>query len=217
MLTDAQRRAMRARQLLDSGRDAREVARELGYTKVSGMLGAIALCSRKIERDEKKILQMIEEDPPKVVSKIVTEDGVRAEPVFLNDRTLADLLKEGHADPVGEPGPEGEPGKGVIPMPREEHQKAHFYPRTSPVAHLYPVENGMVTIKKDQISITWKPSVSTVHINVNAYKGPKWLPLYGNLLGGRAGLASVMRQIAEAATQAAALLEEEEHVDHYAR
>lgn len=62
-MTPSQMRAMRARQLLDSGRDAHEVAREMGYTKVSGMLGAIAICEKKFERDKEKVLQKIAQEP----------------------------------------------------------------------------------------------------------------------------------------------------------
>ena len=178
MLTDGQRRALRARQLLDRGIDAREVARELGYTKVSGMLGSIALCEARLERDRKDMEAAVKTQE-KAASKVKQTEEAKHD-----------------AAPAAK---------------REE------LPKTSPVAHLYPVENGMVTIRKDHVSVTWKPVVGTLFINIHAYKGPKWLPLYGNLLGGREGIARALRQIAEAATEAAALLEEEEHVDHHAR
>lgn len=148
-MTPSQMRAMRAKQLLDSGRDAKEVAKELGYTKVSAMLGAISLCSRAIEREEKKVAEICKEE----------------------------------------------------------------FPRTSPIAHLYPVENGIVTIGKELCSVTYKPDVGTAFINLKAYH--KYLPLYNNLLGGKEGMAAVLRQIAEAATEAAALIEEEDYVDHH--
>lgn len=45
MLTESQRRALRAKRLLDmGGHDAKAVARECGYVSVNAMLGAISLC-----------------------------------------------------------------------------------------------------------------------------------------------------------------------------
>lgn len=185
MLTDGQRRALRARHLLDSGKDAREVARELGYARVNAMLGAITLCEIGLEKKRKAMEE-------------ATKPQDKAEQLHAAYKEMPGQV---HADP---PGHDGTPG----PSSKE-------IPKTSPVSHLYPIENGIVSIRKDQISVTWKPSVSTVFINIHAYK--KWMPLYGNLLGGREGLARALRQIAEAATEAAALLEEGEHVDHHAR
>ena len=202
MLTDGQRRALRARQLLDSGKDAREVARELGYARVNAMLGAITLCELCLDKKRKAMEEATKTQEKEVQACVAYKE----------------IPGQVHADPPGQDGPPGEPGVphgAMIPMTRKDHFEAHHYPKTSPVSHLYPIENGIISIRKDQISVTWKPSVSTVFINIHAYK--KWMPLYGNLLGGREGLARALRQIAEAATEAAALLEEEEHVDHHAR
>lgn len=45
MLTESQKRALRAKTLLDmGGHDPKTVARECGYTSVNAMLGAIAMC-----------------------------------------------------------------------------------------------------------------------------------------------------------------------------
>ena len=47
MLTETKKRVLRAMAMLDSGMDAKEVARECGYKNVNGMMGAIALHGRK--------------------------------------------------------------------------------------------------------------------------------------------------------------------------
>ncbi|MBQ7885372.1 MAG: hypothetical protein IJ313_00600 [Clostridia bacterium] len=192
-MTPSQTRAMRAKQLLDSGREPAEVARELGYTKVSAMSGAISLCSRAIEREEKKMLEICRE-----TSRI---DLLAEGPALIADKRADDISAC------------EKPKSTMAAMIHEEHQEAHFYPRTSPVAHLYPVENGIVTIGKALCSVTYKPDVGTAFINLKSYR--KWMPLYRNLLGGSEGLASTLRQIAEAATEAAALIEEENYVDHH--
>lgn len=169
MLTESQRRAFRARQLLDSGKDPRETAREMGYTSVSGMLGAISLCEARMKRRE-------EADPPK---------------------------KETCEIKISQDAP-------VMALKADK-------PKMSPVARLYPMENGVITVPKGDVSVSWKPKVNTVFINVNNYRQAKWLPLYGEIFGGKRGLVKALRQIAEAATEAAALIEEEEYVDHHAR
>lgn len=52
MLTESQKRALRAKALLDNGMDAREAARIAGYKNVNGMMGAIALCSKNVQKKE---------------------------------------------------------------------------------------------------------------------------------------------------------------------
>ena len=44
MLTESQKRALRAKVLLDSGTDPRQAAKECGYTSVNAMLGAVMMC-----------------------------------------------------------------------------------------------------------------------------------------------------------------------------
>lgn len=244
-MTPSQKRAMRAKQLLDSGKDANEVARELGYTKVSAMLGAIALCSRKIERDEKKIQQMISEKPAEVIRKEVTEDGVKAVLVFPENQTLIDFLTDGHADPGGEPGPEGPAGEGepnpaysLLAATREQHAAMHDGYRSDvvivdethelcpekrlreaevkPTAKVYPVENRIVAIRRPNTWVSIKMDEMQVRINVTSNYGVnRWLALYGKHIGKEA-LVQTLREIAEATTEAAALIEEAGYVDHHA-
>lgn len=83
-MTPSQTRAMRAKQLLVSGRDAHEVAKEMGYTKVSAMLGAITLCSRKIERDEEKLDDLFGKTLT-ITKKEVEPDGLRAQIVIVDE------------------------------------------------------------------------------------------------------------------------------------
>ena len=52
MLTETQKRVARAQAMLDSGMDAREVARECGYKNVNGMMGAIALHGHRNTEEE---------------------------------------------------------------------------------------------------------------------------------------------------------------------
>lgn len=219
-MTPSQKRAMRAKQLMDSGKTAEEVARELGYTKVSGMLGAISLCSRAIEREEKRVLEMIAEDPPKVVSKVVSEDGMRAELVFHTDEPVLDLLADGHADPVGELGPEGQAGEGE-PNPAYSPQAiarlaAMYSGQGEPTAKVYPVENRIVAIRRPNTWVSIKMDEMQVRINVTSNYGVnRWLALYGKHIGKEA-LVQTLREIAEATTEAAALIEEAGYVDHHA-
>lgn len=244
-MTPSQMRAMRAKQLMDSGKTAEEVARELGYKTVNGMLGAIVLCSRKIERDEKKILQMINEKPAEVIRKEVTEDGVRAELVFHTDEPVLDLLADGHADPVGEPGAEGPAGEGepnpaysLQAVTREAHAAMHDGYRADvvvvdemhelcsakrlreaevkPTAKVYPVENRIVAIRRPNTWVSIKMDEMQVRINVTSNYGVnRWLALYGKHIGKEA-LVQTLREIAEATTEAAALIEEAGYVDHHA-
>lgn len=56
MLTETQKRVARAMSMLDSGMEAREVARECGYKNVNGMMGAIALHGRRNPNEEEKAI-----------------------------------------------------------------------------------------------------------------------------------------------------------------
>ena len=243
-MTPSQMRAMRAKQLMDSGKDANEVARELGYKTVNGMLGAIALCSRKIERDEKKILQMISEKPEEVIRKEVTEDGVKAVLVFPENQTLIDFLTDGHADPVGEPGSEGPAGEGepnpaysLQAVTREAHTAMHDGYRADvvivdemhelrsakrlreaevkPTAKIYQVDKGVITIRKDTIWASLKTDEMQARINIWGKEKPRWLALYGKHMGNEA-MIRALREIAEAAGELADLIEEGAYVDHHA-
>ena len=61
-LTKTQERALRAKQLLDSGMDPKEAARECGYKNVNGMMGAVALCLRKLpDEDAQRALDQMRE------------------------------------------------------------------------------------------------------------------------------------------------------------
>lgn len=239
-MTPSQMRAMRAKQLLDSGKTAEDVARELGYKTVNGMLGAISLCSRKIERDEKKILQMISEKPAEVIRKEVTEDGVKAVLVFPEDRTLVDFLTDGHADPVGEPGQEGTAGEGepnpaysLQAVTREAHAAMHDGYRHDvviadeihsanrlreaefkPTAKIYQVDKGIITIRKDTIWASLKTDEMQARINIWGKEKPRWLALYGKHMGSEA-MIRALREIADAAGELADLIEEGAYVDHH--
>ncbi|MBQ2948353.1 MAG: hypothetical protein IJD94_05180 [Clostridia bacterium] len=63
-ITPTQKRALQAQTLLNSGMDPKAAARECGYKNVNGMMGAIALCLRKIPQEESDAIieQMHQED-----------------------------------------------------------------------------------------------------------------------------------------------------------
>ena len=150
MLTESQKRALRARAMLDAGGygTPKEIARECGYTSVNAMLGAIA---------------------------------------------MVDGLCEEKPDPAPAPAP-----------------------AVTPAVKLYPVKYGLIRIEKADVSISYRPdgkSGPTVHINNELCKRitgrANWLALVGKDVGGKEVLAGMLRQIAEAVTECAALIEDE--------
>lgn len=160
MLTESQKRALRAKTLLDmGGHDPKMVARECGYTSVSAMLGAIVMC-----------------------------DGIPA------SHTPAEKPLRTRAVTREQDSPEGKTMTMTI----------------------YPVEDGKIWIRKQDISVSYRPNSKkgpTVHINdeycrrTSGYT--KWIAFVGNECGGKAGLACILRQIAAAASECAALIEDE--------
>ena len=160
MLTESQKRALRAKALLDTvGANPKQVARECGYTSVNAMLGAIAMC-----------------------------DGLREEQ-------------------------SPSPTKGKV------YRAASLTPTTDGAelkATVYPVESGKIIIRKEDITISYRPSGRkgpTVHISddVGCCRSghPRWLALVGKDIGGKTVLARMLRQISEAASECAALIEDE--------
>ena len=148
MLTESQKRALRAKTLLDSGMDAREAARIAGYKGVNGMMGAIALCSKSVQKKE------------------AVFDGSLRSP--------------------------------------------------DPSVKLYPVEDGMIWVRKEDITVSYRPQSDvgpTVHIDDKAsYRRnghPRWLALVGKDIGGKPGIIRMLRQISEACAECAALIEDE--------
>ena len=80
MLTESQKRAIRAQAMLDNGVDAREVARECGYKNVNGMMGAIALSVRRlpandIQSEMEAVMHKQDTSTPDVRSGEYTEPG----------------------------------------------------------------------------------------------------------------------------------------------
>lgn len=160
MLTESQKRALRAKELLDmSGANPKQVARECGYTSVNAMLGAIAMC-----------------------------DGLREE-------------------------------QSPSPTKGKAYRASSLTPTTDGVelkATLYPVESGKIIVRKPDISISYRPGGKigpTVHINdVSGERRsghPRWLALVGKDVGGKPGIVRMLRQISEAASECAALIEDE--------
>ncbi len=160
MLTESQKRALRAKALLDmGGHDPKTVARECGYTSVNAMLGAIAMC-----------------------------DGLREE-------------------------------QSPSPTKRKAYRTSSLTPTTDGAelkATVYPVESGKIIIRKEDITISYRPSGRkgpTVHISddVGCCRSghPRWLALVGKDIGGKTVLARMLRQISEAASECAALIEDE--------
>lgn len=161
MLTESQKRALRARAMLDAGGygTPKKIARECGYTSVNAMLGAIAMC-----------------------------DGLREE-------------------------------QSPSPTTGKAYSASSLTPTTDGVelkATIYPVENGIIWFRKEDIAISYRPSGKngpTVHINdETGYRRsghPRWMALVGKDVGGKTALVRMLRQISEAATECAALIEDE--------
>lgn len=117
-------------------------------------------------------------------------------------------------------------------MSREEHTKKRpFREERIPIsakAKLYPVENGIIWFRKEDIAISYRPSGKngpTVHINgETGYRRsghPRWMALVGKDVGGKTALVRMLRQISEAALECAGLIEDElrggkRDVDHHA-
>ena len=172
MLTESQKRALRAKTLLDmGGHDPKTVARECGYTSLNAMLGAIAMCDG------------LRESAPAGGTSSVTADAAT-------------------------PSPKG-----------KAYRASSLTPTTDGVelkATIYPVESGKIIIRKPDISISYRPGGKigpTVHINdVSGERRsghPRWLALVGKAVGGKPGIIRMLRQISEAASECAALIEDE--------
>lgn len=173
MLTESQKRALRAKTLLDmGGHDPKMVARECGYTSVNAMLGAIAMCDG-----------LRENAPAAAGTSSVTADAAT-------------------------PSPKG-----------KAYRTSSLTPTTDGVrlkATIYPVENGIIWFRKEDIAISYRPGGEigpTVHINDvfgerrSGHLG--WLALVGKDVGGKPGIIRMLRQISEAASECAALIEDE--------
>ena len=78
------------------------------------------------------------------------------------------------------------------------------------------MESGKIIIRKEDITISYRPSGRkgpTVHISddVGCCRSghPRWLALVGKDIGGTKVLARRLRQISEAASECAVLIEDE--------
>jgi hypothetical protein len=109
MITPTQKRALRAQSLLDGGMDPREAAKECGYKNVNGMMGAIALCSRKMSKQDMELeTQRMQEaeakqpETPAVLSGEYEKPGVYELPAEgevivgekIPDSSWEDIMKE---------------------------------------------------------------------------------------------------------------------------
>lgn len=180
MLTESQKRALRARALLDMvGANPKQVARECGYTSVNAMLGAIAMCDgipASYTPAEKPAMQAM-----------TREEHAKRHP-FLEKRLRTRVVTREQDSPEGK----------TLTMT------------------IYPVESGKIIIQKEDITISYRPSGRkgpTVHISddVGCCRSghPRWLALVGKDIGGKTVLARMLRQISEAASECAALIEDE--------
>lgn len=171
MLTESQKRALRAKALLDmGGANPKQVARECGYTSVNAMLGAIAMCDGIPE-----------------MQAMTREEHAKRHP-FLEKRLRTRSVTREHDSPEGK----------------------------TMTMTIYPVEDGMIWIRKEDIAVSYRPQSNvgpTVHINDEMYKRrtghSKWLAIVGKDTGDKAAIASLLRQISEATSECAALIEDE--------
>lgn len=186
MLTESQKRALRAKALLDvGGANPKQIAQECGYTSVNAMLGAIAMC-----------------------------DGIPASHTPAAKPDIQAMTREEHAKrhPFREKNRDSAAKSSV-------YKSVSLTPTSDGVtlkATLYPVEEGIIWIKKPDITVSYRPESSagpTVHINDEMYRRrtgrPKWLALVGKDAGSKEAIVDLLRQIAEAANECAALIEDE--------
>lgn len=180
MLTESQKRALRAKALLDmGGANPKQVARECGYTSVNAMLGAIAMC------DGIPASHTPAEKPE--MQAMTGEEHEKRHP-FLEKRLRTRAVTREQDSPEGK----------------------------TMTMTIYPVESGKIIIRKPDISISYRPDGKigpTVHINdVSGERRsghPRWLALVGKDVGGKPGIVRMLRQISEAASECAALIEDE--------
>ena len=78
MLTETQKRALRAQSMITSGMDLKKAARECGYKNVNGMMSAIALALRKLPEEERETQfeQMRQTESPVENMKKAQEEGL---------------------------------------------------------------------------------------------------------------------------------------------
>ena len=100
MLTDSQKRALRAKSMLDAGGygTPKQIARELGYTSVNGMLVAIAMVDGLYEKAPAAAQTSsltLEQDGPRIKATMYpVEDGfiwIRRPDISISYRTESDV------------------------------------------------------------------------------------------------------------------------------
>lgn len=193
MLTDGQKRALRARTLLDSGMSAKDVAKKCGYTSVNGMLGAISLADARIKKNE-----------------AVFDGSLRSPDIRPAESSMIACTPEEHVQ-------KHEGFRNLTHADRTKVQTKFFTVEHGTI--IIRKDDVTVSYRPDGLV---GPTVHIIDEVYRRKTGKaKWFGIVGRDVGGKAKVAAIMRQISEAAAECAALIEDElrggeRDVDHHA-
>ena len=180
MITPTQKRALRAQSLLDSGMDAREAARECGYKNVNGMMGAIALCLRKLPG----------EDRHSEMERMQEESAPAPEPI---------------PEPVctGEyekPGIYELPGKGEVlvgeRISKEEHNNFLRMKREKAMER-FAERNDTVITETKRVGIRYGKNDKTerLELRIHVFGIDKWIVIDEEMVGGKEAMLRIIGDI----------------------
>ena len=181
MLTPTQKRAMRAKALLDSGMDVREAARECGYKNVNGMMGAIALCLRKLpEADQQAEMERMQEAE--------TQKCTQCETACTDDFTTPGVYElDGEEVLVGEKIPQNKP------VHKADHKENRRQWREKVQARLAERRDDVKTETKRVICTYAKNEITgAMEFKIHVCGIDRWIVLDEEILGGREALMRLM-------------------------
>lgn len=187
MLTPTQKRAMRAQSLLDSGMDPREAARECGYKNVNGMMGAIALCLRKLPKEDQEAeMQRMQEEEHKCEQESIPE----LEPAPMLEVQRGEYVKPGIYDL---------PGKGEVlvgqKMTEESWQARRRMLREKAMERFNEHSNTVHTETK-RVSCRYGKNDKTnqTEFRLHVFGVDKWIVLDEELVGGKEEMIRILRE-----------------------
>lgn len=182
MMTPTQKRALRAQTLLDSGMDPREAAKECGYKNVNGMMGAIALCLRKLPDEDKQteIERMREEDQKEAqsASEVPARTGEYTKPGIYELEGKGEVL-------VGERMPKKD--WEDIRKRQKENARMRFAERHDE-AHAETRRVGLRYCKNDK--------TGEVEFRIHVFGIDKWIVVNEENVGGKEELLRILRDTA---------------------
>lgn len=188
MMTETQKRVARAQAMLDSGMDAKEVARECGYKNVNGMMGAIALQGRSTS----KVAQ---------ASAVPAAQTNKPESAEQKPEIWAPRRERMVPRPIAVPETREEIERATACAPITPNDVTSRAPEGTAVRNQY-------SIVVETCGIALKYNEETRSVMLNMTGNPRFLWLDGRRVPG--GAAKLMRGLRDAAAAMAVLLEEKE-------